>query len=67
MGRRRRRRGRRRRLYSLLIGFNLALFIVATAILGGIALYAWSRSVEGPRRATDRGVTYAIAARSRSR
>jgi phosphate transport system permease protein len=44
------------------IGFNLALFIVLTTILGGIALYAWSRSVEGPRQATDRGVTYAIAA-----
>ena len=31
-------------------------------VVGGIALYGWSRAVEGPRRATDRGVTYAIVA-----
>ena len=47
---------------SLVIGFNLALFVVGTVILGGVAQYVWSRSVEGPRRATDRGVTYAIVA-----
>ncbi len=49
-------------LISLINGFNLALFIVGTVILGGVAQYVWSRSVEGPRRATDRGVTYAIVA-----
>ncbi len=30
--------------------------------LAGIAIYAWSRAVEGPRRAKDRVVTLAIAA-----
>ena len=47
-------------LISLIMGFNLALFVVGTVILGGAAQYVWSRSVEGPRRATDRGVTYVI-------
>src|SRR5690349_13571466 len=42
--------------------FKLAPFLVLTTIFGGAALYLWSRSVEGPRHATDRGVTYAIAA-----
>ncbi|MDA0161401.1 phosphate ABC transporter permease PstA [Solirubrobacter ginsenosidimutans] len=46
----------------LVIGFNLALFIVATAVVGGIALYVWSRSVEGKRHATDRAVTYVVTA-----
>ena len=46
----------------LVIGFNLALFVVATVVVGGVALYVWSRSVEGKRRATDRGVTYAVTA-----
>src|SRR3954467_4909696 len=45
---------------SLVTGFDPGLFVVGTALLGGVAVYAWSRSVEGPRRATDRGVTYAI-------
>jgi len=49
-------------LILLVLGFNLALFIVATAIVGGIALYVWSRSVEGKRHATDRAVTYAVTA-----
>src|SRR4051812_1597949 len=35
-------------LMSLINGFNLALFIVGTVILGGVAQYVWSRSVEGP-------------------
>jgi phosphate transport system permease protein len=44
------------------IGFNLALFVVVTAVVGGIALYSWSRSVEGKRHATDRLVTYTVTA-----
>src|SRR4051794_11701823 len=47
-------------LISLATGFNWGLFVVGTVILGGIAQYAWSRAVEGPRRATDRGVSYVI-------
>jgi phosphate transport system permease protein len=47
-------------LVSIASGFNWALFVVGTVLLGGIAQYAWSRAVEGPRRATDRGVSYAI-------
>src|SRR4051794_22147255 len=47
-------------LVSLIIGFSVGLFVVGTVVLGGIAQYVWSRAVEGPRRATDRGVTYAI-------
>ena len=47
---------------SLMIGFNAGRFVVGTVLLGGIAQYAWSRSVEGPRRATDRGVTYVVVA-----
>jgi phosphate transport system permease protein len=47
---------------SLATSFNPALFIVGTVVLGGVAQYVWSRSVEGRRRATDRGVTYVIVA-----
>src|SRR4051794_13010665 len=47
-------------LISLINGFNWGLFAVGTAVLGGVGLYVWSRAVEGPRRATDRGVSYAI-------
>jgi phosphate transport system permease protein len=47
---------------SLVTGFNPALFVIGTVIGGGAAQYGWSRSVEGRRRATDRGVTYAICA-----
>src|SRR5689334_15707502 len=43
-------------------GFNVALWAVLTVIVGGAVLYAVSRKVEGKRRATDRGVTYAIVA-----
>src|SRR5690349_25109887 len=43
-------------------GFNLAGWIVTTVLVGGLAQYVISRVVEGPRRATDRGATYAIVA-----
>ena len=44
----------------LVLGFNIALFLVASAIIGGIALYVWSRAVEGPRRATDRAFSFIV-------
>ena len=47
---------------SLITSFNPALFAIGTVIGGGAAQYVWSRSVEGQRRATDRGVTYVIVA-----
>ncbi|MCK9247886.1 MAG: phosphate ABC transporter permease PstA [Solirubrobacteraceae bacterium] len=34
---------------------------VAAAIASGLVVYGWSRAVEGPRRALDRGVTFAVA------
>jgi phosphate transport system permease protein len=43
------------------VGFNIAALIVLTALLTGIVTYVWSRTVEGPRKATDRGVTIAVA------
>jgi phosphate transport system permease protein len=42
------------------LGWNTAGFLVLTAISGAIALYAWSRSVEGARRAADRLFTYGV-------
>ena len=44
----------------LVLGFNIALFLVLTALLGFVVLYGWSRAVEGNRRAFDRGVTYSV-------
>ena len=49
-------------LVLLATGFNFALWVVATVIVGGVAQYVVSRQVEGKRRATDRGVTYAVVA-----
>ncbi|RKQ91119.1 phosphate ABC transporter membrane protein 2 (PhoT family) [Solirubrobacter pauli] len=49
-------------LLLLATGFNLALWIVATVVVGGVAQYVISRTVEGPRRATDRTVTYGVVA-----
>jgi phosphate transport system permease protein len=42
--------------------FTVALLLVFAVPVSCIALYAWSRPVEGPRRAKDRVVTIAIAA-----
>jgi phosphate transport system permease protein len=42
--------------------FTVALTLVFAVLVGAVALYAWSRAVEGPRRAKDRTVTFAIAA-----
>jgi phosphate transport system permease protein len=40
--------------------FNVALLLALTVVVAGVALYLWSRSVEGSRRATDRVMTLAI-------
>jgi phosphate transport system permease protein len=45
-----------------LIGFNVVLFVLATTVLFGVAMYLWSRTVEGQRRATDRLVTIVVSA-----
>lgn len=42
--------------------FTIALMLVFGALIAIIAIYAWSRTVEGRRRAKDRAVTMAIAA-----
>ncbi len=42
--------------------FSVALLLVVTAVASCIAIYAWSRAIEGPRRAKDRLVTFVIAA-----
>jgi len=41
--------------------FTVALLLVFTVPLACAAIYAWSRAVEGPRRAKDRVMTLAIA------
>ncbi len=47
-------------LRSLPVGFNPALFVVATLVLATVALSTWSRRVEGARRATDRLATVTV-------
>jgi phosphate transport system permease protein len=42
---------------DLLVSLNIALYVLYTAVLGTVALYALSRVVEGGRHATDRLVT----------
>jgi phosphate transport system permease protein len=42
--------------------FTVALALVFGTFLAALVLYAWSRVVEGPRRAKDRLMTLAIAA-----
>jgi phosphate transport system permease protein len=41
--------------------FTIALMLVFGALVGIVAIYAWSRVVEGHRRAKDRAITFAIA------
>jgi phosphate transport system permease protein len=41
-------------------GTSVALLVVAGIVLAGIAIYAWSRAVEGSRRATDRIATLGV-------
>jgi phosphate transport system permease protein len=42
--------------------FSIALTLVFAVLLSCVVLYAWSRVVEGPRRAMDRLMTLVIAA-----
>ncbi|HET8639769.1 MAG TPA: phosphate ABC transporter permease PstA [Solirubrobacterales bacterium] len=42
--------------------FGIGLLMALGTIVSCIAIYAWSRAVEGPRRALDRLMTFAIAA-----
>lgn len=42
--------------------FSVALLLVFSVLVAAVALYWWSRSVEGARRATDRVMTLAIVA-----
>ncbi len=41
--------------------FSIGLTLVFAVIAATIGIYAWSRAVEGPRRAFDRAMTMAIA------
>src|SRR6201992_537934 len=41
--------------------FTIALMLVFGALVGIVAIYAWSRPIEGARRAKDRAITMAIA------
>jgi phosphate transport system permease protein len=43
------------------VGFKVAPLLIFTALLGFVVLYAWSRAVEGPRKAMDRAVTYLVS------
>jgi len=42
--------------------FTIALMLVFGVLVSCVAIYTWSRAVEGPRRAFDRTMTMAIAA-----
>jgi phosphate transport system permease protein len=42
--------------------FSVALLLVFTVLVAMVVTYAWSRRVEGPRRAKDRLITLAIVA-----
>src|ERR1700753_4220425 len=42
--------------------FTIALMLVFGALVGIVAIYAWSRPIEGARRAKDRAITMAIVA-----
>lgn len=41
---------------------SVGLFLVFTVLISLVAIYSWSRAVEGRRRAFDRAITLAIAA-----
>jgi phosphate transport system permease protein len=47
-------------ILSQATGINVALLVVAAIILAGVAIYVWSRALEGSRRATDRMATLAV-------
>jgi phosphate transport system permease protein len=41
---------------------SFGLLLVGAVVVSGIVVYAWSRAVEGSRRATDRAVTFVVTA-----
>src|SRR5690606_30506043 len=47
-------------LLWLIAGWNIAAVAVLGAIAYTVIIYAWSRTVEGPRKATDRFVTAVV-------
>jgi phosphate transport system permease protein len=47
-------------LLAALTDTSLGLLIAAGAVVSGIAVYGWSRRVEGRRRATDRVATHVV-------
>jgi len=49
-------------LLSAAGSLNVALLMVVGTVVSCVAIYAWSRPVEGPRRALDRLVTFTIVA-----
>lgn len=42
--------------------FSIALLLVFTVLVAAVVTYAWSRQIEGPRRAMDRLITLTIVA-----
>jgi phosphate transport system permease protein len=48
---------------ALVVGTHVsaALAVAAVGAVAGISVYAWSRAVEGSRKATDRGVTFGVS------
>ena len=45
----------------VLIGFNLALLLIGTAVLSTLVIYMWGRVVEGHRQGLDRAITMGIS------
>ncbi len=48
-------------LVLLAVGFNAALFVIATGVISTIVVYAWARFTEGSRKATDRLMTMLVS------
>jgi len=48
-------------LFLQLVGLHIAVAILLAVVVHGVAIYSWSRAVEGGRRATDRLVTTVVA------
>jgi phosphate transport system permease protein len=47
-------------LLAVVTDLSPAVLVIGAVIVAGVATYAWSRSVEGSRRATDRAVTITV-------
>ncbi|MBK5233644.1 MAG: phosphate ABC transporter permease PstA [Thermoleophilia bacterium] len=48
-------------LILAVIGFNVALLLVGTAVFSTVAIYLWARAVEGHRQGLDRAITMGIS------